>query len=355
LLALRRSAHVESFGLLRRALALTLGLPEAAGAPVELRLLAMTPPVLGGIDGYTSDRLVGYQRRAGEVAARLGVEVPAPLLRSSVMESLCRDEFDRAAGDADRLLAAAQSSGDQGLVVESHYLLGIAAFWSGDVTSAATRFRQVVAEVDDDGRSAHLVRFGQDPQVVCLSRLANALFFLGDTSAARSTVDDALALAERVGDRYTQDVAHVFAALLAADLGDPALMARAVKIFRGRRRVGLLLLKSEALLGYTDVLEGRAEAGINRIEESIRRCGPRNRVPGFVPTLYRILVGAHDLAGDAATGLAAADRALALGGTRLWEPEIQRLRQRWLADLGRGEPATPGKRSANAGPSRLRA
>lgn len=94
--ALRRSAHAEAFRLLQRALAMAGRLAPPVGASVELRLLAMTPPILTGIDGYTSDRLSQYQRRARTVAAELGVEVPAPLLRSSVMDFLCRDEFDRA-------------------------------------------------------------------------------------------------------------------------------------------------------------------------------------------------------------------------------------------------------------------
>jgi DNA-binding SARP family transcriptional activator/tetratricopeptide (TPR) repeat protein len=351
--ALRRSAHAEAYGLLKRALLLARGLPPEAAAPVELRLLAMTPPVLGGVDGYASDRLSNYQRRARALAARLGVEVPAPLLRSSVMDALCRDEFSRAADGAAQLLALAQQSGDGGLAIESRYLMGIAAFWAGDLSTAATRFRTVVAEVDEGGRAAHLVRFGQDPQVVCLSRLANALFFLGDAASARSTMDEALELAERVGDRYSQHVAHVFAAVLAADLGDAALMVRAVEAFRRRPRSGLMFFKSEALLGYVDVIEGRAAAGIERIQESVRGCGPRNPAPGFIPTLHRLLVGAYDLAGDAAGALAAADRALALGGTRLWEPELRRVRQRALAVLGQSRPATPRKRSANAQPSRL--
>jgi len=269
------------------------------------------------------------------------------------MDSLCRDEFDRAAQAAQRLLAAAQRSGDRGLAIESRYLMGIVAFWSGGLTTAAARFREVVEQVDVDGRSAHLIRFGQDPQVVCLSRLANTLFFLGDVAAARSTVEEALALADRVGDRYTSDVACIFASLLAADLGDMAMMARVVETFRRRRRRGLLLLKSEALLGYVDVARGDAAAGIERIEAAIRRCGPRNPAPGFVPTLHRLLVGAHDLAGDAAGALAAADRTLALGGTRLWESEVRRIRRRARESLGTAPRATTRKRPANAASSRL--
>ena len=60
---------------------------------------------------------------------------------------------------------------------------------------------------------------------------------------------------------------------------------------------------------------------------------PQNFVPGFRATLIRLLVGAHGVACDADGGLAAADEALGLGSTTLWEPEVRRLRAEFLASL----------------------
>ena len=62
--------------------------------------------------------------------------------------------------------------------------------------------------------------------------------------------------------------------------------------------------------------------------------GSPNPVPAARSTLTRVLVGAHELAGDPDAGLDAADEALAIDGTRLWEPEIRRLRAEFLAAGG---------------------
>ena len=69
------------------------------------------------------------QRRAIELAGRLGVELDPPLLRSLVMTNLCHDEFDEARVAAERLARSAVQLDDEGLAMESDYLLGIASFW----------------------------------------------------------------------------------------------------------------------------------------------------------------------------------------------------------------------------------
>ena len=48
----------------------------------------------------------------------------------------------------------------------------------------------------------------------------------------------------------------------------------------------------------------------------------------------RVLLETYAAAGDVQAGLAAADRALVMGGTRLWEAEVRRLRAGFLAALG---------------------
>jgi hypothetical protein len=50
--------------------------------------------------------------------------------------------------------------------------------------------------------------------------------------------------------------------------------------------------------------------------------------------LTRVLVGAHELVGDPSEGRAAAELALRLEGSRVWEPELRRLRSMFLARSG---------------------
>jgi DNA-binding SARP family transcriptional activator len=336
--AMRLSAEAEAVRVLERAGALLPSLPEAARAGCEREILAVLPTAVAGVEGYTSDRLAEAQQRALRLAAAAGAEPDPPLLRSLVMSSLCRDEFGAAREAAERLRASAERSGDEGLAVESGYLLGIAAFWGADLASARQRFEEVVARFRPDQRAEHLIRFGQDPQVVCLSRLGNTRWFLGDPGGARQASDAALARAGEVGHSYTALVAHVFAALLAVDLDDHDRLARVVEQAEALAAARLpsrpFEIKFAALQGLVQVLGGQEAEGVARIRQAIQDCGPRNPVPSFRAALARVLLAAVAVVGDPAAGLAATDEALTLGGTRLWEPEAFRLRAEFRRELG---------------------
>jgi DNA-binding SARP family transcriptional activator len=349
--ALRMGASDEAVRLLERARSLAATLPGPTGLPLELDILCSLPAALGGVDGYASDRLSDVQARAAAVAGQLGVGLEPPMLKSLVMSSLCRDEFETAAEAAERLRVAGTAAGDEGLEVESRYLLGVIAFWAGDLTAAEARFREVIERFDHHRRADHVVRFGHDPGVVCLSRLANTLWLLGRRDEAEDARDRALALVAEHDDRVTINVTHLFGALLALDLDDTdAFRLRAIHFLDDPLRSGVHLLVGSAILGVLDALEGRADRGISRIEAAIEGLGGRNLAPSSQPIMHRLLVTARSVASDPAATVVAADSALALGGTRLWEPEIRRLRALALAGLHRpaAEVAAELDRAASA-------
>lgn len=333
--AQRRYADVEAVRLLERARELVPALPGEVRLGMELAIVSALPTVLVGVDGFASDRLEEAQRRALEVADILGVEPEPPLLRSLVMSRLCRHDFDGARTAASQLRASAERAGDDGLLVESGYLLGIAAFWAGRLETARAHFHQVVDRFRAERRSEHLLRFGHDPAAVCLSRLGNTLWFLGRPDDARRASDDAAAMAIEAGHPYTRAAVHGFAALLSIDLGDAARVRAHVEALSQEehlsRPTGIF---AEAFAGYVDVLDGRTGAGIGHIRAAIDSCGPVDPAPGVHACFRRVLLAAHEAAGDAEGGLEAADEALRLGGSRLWEAEIRRLRAEFLAATG---------------------
>src|SRR5207247_184566 len=99
---------------------------------------------------------------------------------------------------------------DDVLLVESAYVLGIAAFWQAEFEAARSHFEAAVERYRPEHRHAHLLQYGQDPKVVCLSRLGNTLWFLGHTDAALRARDAALALADEIGHPLSSGVDLLF-------------------------------------------------------------------------------------------------------------------------------------------------
>jgi hypothetical protein len=333
--AQRMFAAAEALRLLERAQALVADLDDDGHRRQELAILSALPAALVGVESFASEKFDALQSRALQIATRLGVELEPSVLRSLVMSRLCRDDFDEAQVAAERLRVSAERVGDDGLAAESAYLLGITAFWSGRFTSAREKFEHVVHVFSPAGREAHLLRFGHDPAVVCLSRLANTFWFLGDDDAARRARDRAVEMAVEIGHPLTRDTAYTFAILLSADLDErDRYRSYVADLTAGDDGARLIQVSAIAYAGYAEVLDGHVVDGLAEIRRALVVGGPRNHAPGFRSTLQRLLLSAHAIMGDAEAGLRAVDEVLGSDGSRIWEAEHRRLRAEFLAEAG---------------------
>jgi DNA-binding SARP family transcriptional activator len=336
--ALRLPLDAEAIRLLERALELVGGLPPSRRRQErELAVLTALPASLGTVEGFSSERLAEVQRRGLELAAELGVEPRPPLLRSLALASLSRSDFESARADAERLRAGGERDGDVVRVVEAEYVLGIAAFWKGELHSARRQFEAAVEHYRPEHRARHLASYGLDPRVMCLGRLAITLWFLGHPPAAERAGEEALALADEIGHGATRTTALLFAALLAMEQREPELVRRRTEALLARpadqslpARVG-----ADLLVGYLEVLDGRAAVGIASIQGTLDGLNDADHAPGMHAIVARVLLEACVAAGDARAGLAAAGRALDPDDrVRVWESEARRLRGEFLARLG---------------------
>jgi DNA-binding SARP family transcriptional activator len=340
--ALQLYASPEAVRLLERALDLLRALPETAERRArELTLLTALPAPLVAIEGYQSSRMTAVQQRALDLTRALGIEPAPALLRSLAIASLSGDDFAGTRRFAEQLRARGARDADDVLLVEGDYVLGVAAFWRGEFHAAREHFESAIAHYRPEHRHAHLLRYAQDPNVVCLTRLACALWFLGHPEAAIRARDAGLTLAEEIGHPFTLMIALVFATLLSLELCEPErLRAYVVSLAApgGEREGWHRRSVVEALLGYVDVLNGRAAAGIARIRSAIDSTPIAAPTPGHHAILQRVLLAACAVAGETRTGLAAAERLLAMGDTAgLWQAEAHRMRAEFLAALGASE------------------
>jgi len=349
-------AAPDAIRLLRRALDLLGRLPETAERTAcAVGILSAIPALIGAVEGFTSTRIVEAQHRAIDRSRALGIEPAPPLLLSLAMTSLSRGDFDEPQRIGAELAARGEREADQGLIVEGHYLLGITAFWSGEFLSARSHFETAVERFAAVDRSRHLLRFGRDPQVMCLGRLANTLGFLGHP-AARPTRDETLALAQRIGHPFSQGTALIFGAMLSLELRELErfrYLVTAVNALPVEHESQPILISSRALRGLVQVFDGRTDEGLALIERAWEDVQTADAAPGMSATFSRLQLAAHESTQDAVAGLAAADRAIAMSsGVRTWEAEARRLRAMFLRAVG-GSPeeveAEFGRALATAG------
>jgi DNA-binding SARP family transcriptional activator len=337
-MAQRLQASAEAVRLLERALDLLASLPPSRERQArELAVLAALPAPVGAVEGWASDRLAQIQRRGLQLAGELGVEPGPPLLHSLAIASLTRGDFQTAQQVAAGLCAGGERDGDDVRVVEGEYVLGIAAFWTGAFGAARRHFERAVERYRPEQRPMHVARYGLDPKVVCTSRLANTLWFLGRPDGAARARSAALGLADEVGHPHSRHTALVFAAMLALESGDLERLRDHASML-GALRHELwrpTQVSTEALEGFVEVLDGRREAGMARLWKALDDPAEAEHAPGLHASVARLLLGACVAAGDARTGLVAVDRALGLGDrVRTWESECRRLRGEFLAAAG---------------------
>jgi DNA-binding SARP family transcriptional activator/tetratricopeptide (TPR) repeat protein len=327
-------ASGDAARLLDYALNLLRALPETCERSArELTILAALPAPLGAVEGYASPRLDGVHQRALALTATLGVAPPSPLLRSLAIASLTRSDFAAAQRVGSQLHERAGRDADEVLLVESEYVLGIAAFWQGQLHAARKHFDIAVERYRPQYSRAHLLQYGLDPKVICLSRLANTLWFLGHAGAATRTRDAALVLAEEIGHPISRATALIFASVLAVDMREPERVgayATTLAALHNTLEARQTRVAAEAIDGYLDVVEGRI-TGLARLKRALDTTRDLEHAPGMRATIERLLLEACAQAGATGAGLDAANDALTTSVTPLWEAETRRLRAEFLA------------------------
>ncbi|HEX2104765.1 MAG TPA: AAA family ATPase [Solirubrobacteraceae bacterium] len=333
-------AHGDAVRALERALALSDNLPPGPDtARLQLRLLTALPAPLVAYEGYGSERTSRVHARALELAEQLGCEPEPPLVWSLALAALTRGDWASARDFGERLLARAERDSDEILRVESDYIQGIAAYWPGHLQQARSHFEAAMERFRPALRRAHVLRYGQDPELLVRLRLAHALWLLGQPDEADRQCDLALSAAEKSTHAYSRAIVWVWAAILAMDRGDTVGLRRhvqALEPYAVDEAPAQVRLPMGLFAGHLDVLEGRVAGGLARVRDVREQvvCGeaPAPGVPGIAT---RLLLEDYAVAGEPEVGLALADEALGMGrGAELWEAEIRRLRSTFLAALG---------------------
>jgi class 3 adenylate cyclase/tetratricopeptide (TPR) repeat protein len=339
--ALNRSAYKEAVAHFSAGLKLADTLPQPTDRMRrQLDFLLKLGPTVGIARGMQSMELEDVYKRASELGERLnddaalykakwGLWLRANLGRKT---ALARER-------AGELVALAQRSGDEHLLLEAYHCRWSTAIFRGDVASAIADGRTGI-DTYDMPRHRHLgAAFGGHDSGVCAHVVsALGLQMSGDREGANDTVERGVALAEVLD--HPNSLAHALhnAAMCHQFSGDREstfLVAQRAAVLA--EKFGLLPWRASSL-----VVMSWATAAGSSVAEAARLIDSEignATSAGPVPQLYLGLAAEVMLAaGRPVDALGHLDRAIAAidePGVGLYLPEIYRLRGECLLALDR--------------------
>jgi DNA-binding SARP family transcriptional activator len=305
------SALEEAVSMLQRALSLIAELPGSSdrdALELDIRITLGSPLV--ALEGYGSKSAHKLYERARSLCRRLHRPVDPPILRGLGLARLQGCRFD----DCDELAQALldDESHDPVTRTEGRYLLGVSAFWRGDLAAARHHLDGAIKAYDVSHGDEHLVLYAQDPKAICLIRLAWAELWAGHVTRADQTARFALTRAVDLDHLMTLAYVITYAAIAAAESEDndrlTELLEDADSLWK-RLSERYLSVVIEALRGWLDVCEGSA-AGIERIVDSVARSRTDGETLHLTYTLL-LLARARGMLGEFQEGRAAAHESLA--------------------------------------------
>ncbi|OGP27179.1 MAG: transcriptional regulator [Deltaproteobacteria bacterium GWA2_57_13] len=347
--ALAVSALEEAVTMFRRALALLADLPPSSDRDeleLDIRIALGSPLVT--LEGYGSKGAHQLYERALSLCRKLRRPVNSPILRGLGLARLQGCRFD----DCDDLARALldQDSHDPIARTEGRYLLGVSAFWRGDLASARHYLDGAIEAYDVSHRDEHLALYAQDPKAVCLVRLALVELWAGDAGRADETARSALEIAVDLDHLMTLGYVITYAAILANESEDLARLAELLAdadLLWKRLSERYLKVVLEALRGWLEVCEGSA-AGIEKIMRSVARSRAEGETLHLTYTLL-LLARARGMVGQFRQGRAATREGLSSShrcNQRYLEAELWRVDGELAYRSGEREAAAASLRSA---------
>jgi tetratricopeptide (TPR) repeat protein len=343
------SALDEAVTMFRRALSLLADVPTSPdrdALELDIRIALGSPLV--ALEGYGSKEAHHLYERALSLCRKLQRPVDPPILRGLGLARLQGCRFDDCAELGQALLD--NESHDPIASTEGRYLLGVSAFWQGDLARARHYLDGAIEAYDVSRRDEHLALYAQDPKAVCLVRLALVELWAGDAGRADKTARSALEIAVDLDHLMTMGYVFTYAAILAAESEDlvrlDELLGDAEHLWK-RLSMRYLMIVGEALRGWLEVYEGSAE-GIEKIVRSVAASRTGGETLHLTYTLL-LLARARGMAGEFHQGRAATREGLSLlhrCNQRYLEAELWRVDGELAYRSGETEAAVASLRSA---------
>jgi predicted ATPase len=246
----------------------------------------------------------------------------------------------------EQLLTLAQQVQDAAMLMASHRALGSTLFHLGAIASAHTYFAQGMTLYDPQQHHAAAFLYGEDAGVVCRSRAAWTLWYLGYPDQGLAQNREMLTLAQHFAHPFS--LGYVLILISAAMFHQ---FRREMRAAQERAEAAISLAKDQGfplwmaigaiLYGWALAHQGQAKEGIEQITQSLmtyRATGSELLRPYFLA----LLAEAHGTIGEPEAGLTVLTEALTLvdtTGERWYESETYHLKGELLLQQSSGNQA----------------
>ena len=331
--ALRHAAHPDAMHHLGAALALLKDLPDTPmRAQWELTLLLSLGPVLMDVRGYgtpevgeTYTRALALCERTGDKSQRFAAQLGLRI------HHLVRAEYATAYELGKQMLGTASRARDPSLLMEAHSALGSCFFLQGDFGAARTHVEQALAIYDPEQHQAHVFAHGVDPGIRALNFLVLTLWIQGYPEQARERSIEALALAQKLAYGPTLAFSLTYAAQLHQLRRESSLAgerAEAVITVSTEHGLPYWLAWGMLLCGWVMCAQGNLQDGIAQMRQGLdaqRAAGGADQRPYFLA----LIADGYWRIGESATALGMLDEAVSIvekSGEHCYEAELYRLK-----------------------------
>ncbi len=306
---------------------------DSAGHPRTLSAgkLALAAPLMA-TKGYTTPEVEQAYTRALALCRQVG-ETPQlfPVLSGLRTFYHVRGECQTSRELGEQLLSLAQRVQDPALLVRAHLMLGDTLFWLGELAAARTHLEQGIALYNPQQHRFDVFVYGYDSGVFGLSYAALVLWLLGYPDQALKRNHEALALARELSHPVSSAVALIFVAWiyqLRREGQEAQEQAQAEIMLSSEQGFPHWLAWGTILRGWALAAQGQEEEGIAQIRQGMaayRATGAELARSYFLA----LLVEAYGKGGQVEERLSVLAEALAQvekTEERVYEAELYRLK-----------------------------
>jgi predicted ATPase len=330
--AARHSAHVEAVSHLTEALKLLQTQPATPErSQQELTLHIALGASLIATKGYAAPEVEQTYARARQFCDHLDDPRQLfPALHGLRNYYQVRAEYQTSRALGEQLLTLAGQAQDPAMLLVAHRALGTTLLLEGAAALALRHLEQGMALYDPQRHRASAFLYGEDAGMICFSRAAWTLWWLGYPERGLARNDEAAILAQQSAHPFSLGFALTSAAVFhqcrregrtAQERAEAAIILATEQGFPFWRAFGLILH------GWGLAYQGQLQEGLEQIQKGLTawQATGAEQLRSYFLALLAEIYGAIE---SPAAGLMALTEALTLvdkTGERWYEPELHRL------------------------------